>query len=111
MKFPDIPGWVFAILASLGGAITYVYRRAYNRYRRQELMTYENYAFNFGVEEVKGFDHIESDSAQERLRRGQARFDRIEDKIDTMIENQRRLAQESDVDLEDPGRWRDERRD
>jgi hypothetical protein len=104
------------LLGLLLSGAAWLLRRTVKRFREEREMLLELYAYNFGAEEL-GMA-LDDDSVEERLERGNERFDMLVEGQRRIYRNQEKLAESlsEDVEMEelsaehDRDRYRDERR-
>jgi len=107
---------VIAGLGLLLSGAAWLFRRTWTRYREERKMLLELYAFNFGSDQIDM--SLEDDSVEERLERGNERFERLVKGQRRIYENQEKIVDRLDHDVElrelpskhDQDRYRDERR-
>ena len=107
---------VVAVLGILLSGAAWLLRRTWKRFREEREMLLELYAYNFGAEEVDM--SLDDSSVQERLERGNERFDMLVEGQRRIYRNQEKIVESlnDDVDVREPpaerdrDRYRDERK-
>ena len=107
---------VIAVLGILLSGVAWLLRRTWKRFREEREMLLELYAYNFGAEEVDM--SLDDSSVQERLERGNERFDMLVEGQRRIYRNQEKIvgSLNDDVDVREPpaerdrDRYRDERK-
>jgi hypothetical protein len=89
------------IAVIVGGVVAFfgwLLRRAWIQFQKEREMLYELYGFVFGVDEVDR--RADDDSVEDKLERGDTRFEKQSDQLERLDENVCRIADALDEDVD-----------